>query len=163
MVSMSLMHGQPKAKTSHPGIAFPPVVSPTPAQLIEAWSTSDVQEIPAKDATRCTPEEQASDAPLEVNLAPLTRGTWIWHDGEASLRYLRGTQIPRLATDLYTLSYEVLIDQAIKSMVLMETELLKMAQAKDRLRAEIPREVIEDYKKSPGFEMGLVQMGRVSL
>ncbi|RZR95690.1 hypothetical protein BHM03_00024562 [Ensete ventricosum] len=45
----------------------------------------------------------------------------------------------------------------------METELLDLARSKDSLREDLSRRVIEDYKKSPGFEMGLVRMGRVSL
>ncbi|RWW41557.1 hypothetical protein BHE74_00052966, partial [Ensete ventricosum] len=45
----------------------------------------------------------------------------------------------------------------------METELLNLARSKDALREELLRRVIEDYKKSPGFEMGLMRMGRVSL
>ncbi|RRT57079.1 hypothetical protein B296_00027581 [Ensete ventricosum] len=44
----------------------------------------------------------------------------------------------------------------------METELLDLARSKDALREDLPRRA-EDYKKSPGFEMGLVRMGRVSL
>ncbi|RWW77264.1 hypothetical protein BHE74_00014580 [Ensete ventricosum] len=45
----------------------------------------------------------------------------------------------------------------------MEIELLELTRAKDALRANLPRQAIEDYKKSPGFEMGLVRMGWVSL
>ncbi|RZS10142.1 hypothetical protein BHM03_00041313, partial [Ensete ventricosum] len=45
----------------------------------------------------------------------------------------------------------------------METELLELTRAKDALRADLPRQAIEDYKKSLGFETGLVRMGRVSL
>ncbi|RZS16420.1 hypothetical protein BHM03_00048407 [Ensete ventricosum] len=45
----------------------------------------------------------------------------------------------------------------------METKLLKLTQARDALRTDLPRQAIEDYKKSAGFEMGLVRMGRVSL
>ncbi|RZS20905.1 hypothetical protein BHM03_00053478 [Ensete ventricosum] len=45
----------------------------------------------------------------------------------------------------------------------METELLDLAQSKEALREDLPKRAIEKYKKSPRFEMGLVQMGRVSL
>ncbi|RWV96685.1 hypothetical protein GW17_00040584 [Ensete ventricosum] len=45
----------------------------------------------------------------------------------------------------------------------MENELLKLTRAMDALRVDIPKQAIEDYKKSPGFEMGLIRMGRVSL
>ncbi|RRT48322.1 hypothetical protein B296_00034902 [Ensete ventricosum] len=45
----------------------------------------------------------------------------------------------------------------------METELLDLAQSKEALREDLPKRAIKKYKKSPRFEMGLVQMGRVSL
>ncbi|RZS21016.1 hypothetical protein BHM03_00053606 [Ensete ventricosum] len=45
----------------------------------------------------------------------------------------------------------------------METKLLELTWSKSALRADLSRQAIEDYKKSPKFEMGLVQMGRVSL
>ncbi|RWV81819.1 hypothetical protein GW17_00056729 [Ensete ventricosum] len=91
--------------------------------------------------------EHAPDAPLEVGLTLLTHGSCIWQDGKASAKYARVTQIPQLATGLYTLPSEVLMDRAAKTMVLVD--LLKQA--------------IEDYKKSHRFQMGLVQMGWVSL
>ncbi|RWW85526.1 hypothetical protein BHE74_00005780 [Ensete ventricosum] len=172
------------------------------------------------------------DAPLDIDLTPLTHGR-VWLDGEALVRYIRGTLIPRLASDLYTLPSEVLMDEAAKAMVLaqslaehlrveldevsrcrwsveveleeareelahlrrhladsqgelaefcgqlndsksqlwntrtqvreMETELLELTRSKDALRVDLPKRAIEDYKKSPGFEMGLIRMGRVSL
>ncbi|RRT36149.1 hypothetical protein B296_00045892 [Ensete ventricosum] len=45
----------------------------------------------------------------------------------------------------------------------MEIELLELTRSKDALRANLPRQAIEDYKKSFGFEMGLVRMRRISL
>ncbi|RWV77247.1 hypothetical protein GW17_00061951, partial [Ensete ventricosum] len=45
----------------------------------------------------------------------------------------------------------------------METELLDLARSKEALWEDLPKRAIEKYKESPGFEMGLVQMGRVSL
>ncbi|RRT57402.1 hypothetical protein B296_00023876 [Ensete ventricosum] len=45
----------------------------------------------------------------------------------------------------------------------METELLDLARSKEALREALPKRAIEEYKESPGFEMGLVRMGRVSL
>ncbi|RWW07286.1 hypothetical protein GW17_00029330 [Ensete ventricosum] len=45
----------------------------------------------------------------------------------------------------------------------METELPELTRSKDALRADLPRQAIEDYNKSFKFEMGLVRMGRVSL
>ncbi|RRT78449.1 hypothetical protein B296_00003891 [Ensete ventricosum] len=41
----------------------------------------------------------------------------------------------------------------------METELLELTRSKDALRVDLPRRAIEDYKKSPRFEMGLVRWG----
>ncbi|RRT46600.1 hypothetical protein B296_00048683 [Ensete ventricosum] len=45
----------------------------------------------------------------------------------------------------------------------METELLELTRSKDALREYLPWRAIEDYKKLPGFEIGLVRMGCVSL
>ncbi|RZR86035.1 hypothetical protein BHM03_00013131 [Ensete ventricosum] len=45
----------------------------------------------------------------------------------------------------------------------MENVLLKLTYSMKALRVDLPRQAIEDYKKSPGFEMGLVRMGHVSL
>ncbi|RWW62599.1 hypothetical protein BHE74_00030267 [Ensete ventricosum] len=123
----------------------------------------------------CNLPEKAPDAPLEVDLRPLTHGMLVWQNGEASAKYIQVTLIPRLTTDLYTLPSKVLMDGAAKAMVLgqlrsartqvrqMETELLELTRSKDALREDLPRKTIEDYKKSPGFEMGQVRMGRVSL
>ncbi|RRT58887.1 hypothetical protein B296_00046253 [Ensete ventricosum] len=57
--------------------------------------------------------------PLMADLTPLTHGTRVWLDNEASTKYVRDTQLPRLATDLYTLSSEILMDRAAKTMVLV--------------------------------------------
>ncbi|RZR78949.1 hypothetical protein BHM03_00004511, partial [Ensete ventricosum] len=174
----------------------------------------------------CNIPEKAPVAPLEADLRSLTHGMLVWQNGEASTKYIQGTLISRLATDLYTLSSEVLMDGAAKAMVLaqslvehlrveldevndhqalveadlaiarvelanlqrqlvdlqeqlddsegqlrgaraqvrqMETELLELTRSKDALREDLPKRAIEDYKKSSGFEMGLVRMGRVSL
>ncbi|RZR81839.1 hypothetical protein BHM03_00008141 [Ensete ventricosum] len=140
--------------------------------------------------------EQASDAPLDPDLRPLTHGTSVWQSGEASATYIRGMLLPRLASDLYTLSSKVLMDEAAKAMVLadlekarsesanlerqladlrerlgdsegqlrsaraqvcqMEIELLDLARSKEALREDLPKRAIEEYKESPGFEMGLV-------
>ncbi|RWW18546.1 hypothetical protein GW17_00017460 [Ensete ventricosum] len=45
----------------------------------------------------------------------------------------------------------------------METEMLDLARSKEALREDLPKRAVEKYKESPGFEMGLVWMGRVSL
>ncbi|RRT43270.1 hypothetical protein B296_00030749 [Ensete ventricosum] len=45
----------------------------------------------------------------------------------------------------------------------METELRDLARSKEALWEDLPKRAIEKYKESPGFEMGLVRMGRVSL
>ncbi|RWW71577.1 hypothetical protein BHE74_00020660 [Ensete ventricosum] len=228
----------------------------------------------------CNLPKQASDAPLDPDLRPLTHGMLVWQSGEASTTYIRGVLLPRLALDLYTLPSEVLMDGAAKAMVLnqhyqaalfdrvhdaghvitsldgkmsllrqelqdlkeggnpdavaaaevraaeaqsvaerlrieldeansrqasaeaeleksrsesaslerqlvdlrewlgdsegqlrsararvrqMETELLDLTRSKEALREDLPKRAIEEYKESPGFEMGLVRMGRVSL
>ncbi|RWW39599.1 hypothetical protein BHE74_00055060 [Ensete ventricosum] len=45
----------------------------------------------------------------------------------------------------------------------METELLDLARSKEALWEDLLKRAVEKYKESPGFEMGLVRMGRVSL
>ncbi|RWW38862.1 hypothetical protein BHE74_00055868, partial [Ensete ventricosum] len=45
----------------------------------------------------------------------------------------------------------------------METELLDLARSKETLREDLSKRAIEEYNESPGFEMGLLRMGRVSL
>ncbi|RRT72954.1 hypothetical protein B296_00021111, partial [Ensete ventricosum] len=45
----------------------------------------------------------------------------------------------------------------------METELLDLAQSKEALQEDLSKRAIEEYKELPGFKMGLVHMGRVSL
>ncbi|RZS25490.1 hypothetical protein BHM03_00058695 [Ensete ventricosum] len=45
----------------------------------------------------------------------------------------------------------------------IEDELLKLTQAMDALRVDLPKQAIEEYKKLSGFEMGLARMGWVSL
>ncbi|RRT82084.1 hypothetical protein B296_00013901, partial [Ensete ventricosum] len=214
------------------------------------------------------------------DLRPLTHGTPVWQSGEASATYIRGMLLPRLASNLYTLPSEVLMDGATKAMVLnqhyqaalfdrvhdagwvitsldgkvtllrqelqdqkeggnpdavaatefraveaqslaehlrvkldkandrrssveadlekarlesaslerqlanlherlgdsdgqlrsartqvqqMETELLDLARSKEVLWEDLSKRTVEKYKASPGFQMGLVRMGRVSL
>ncbi|RRT41486.1 hypothetical protein B296_00020510 [Ensete ventricosum] len=232
----------------------------------------------------CNLPEQASNAPLDPDLIPLTHGMSVWQSGEASATYIRGVLLPRLASDLYTFPSEVLMDGAAKAMVLasfqnqhyqvalfdrvhdagrvitfldgkmtllcqelqdlkeegnpdavaavefraaeaqsvvehlrveveeangrwasveaeleksrsesaslkrqladlrerpgdsegqlqsaraqvrqMEIELLDLARSKEALREDLPKRAIEECKESPGFEMGLMLMGRVSL
>ncbi|RZR91065.1 hypothetical protein BHM03_00019105 [Ensete ventricosum] len=45
----------------------------------------------------------------------------------------------------------------------IETELLDLAQSKETIWEDLSKRAIEKYKESPGFEMGLMRMGRVSL
>ncbi|RRT78798.1 hypothetical protein B296_00026534 [Ensete ventricosum] len=100
--------------------------------------------------------ECAPDAPLDIDLTPLTHGMRVCLDGEASARYIQGTLIPRLASDLYTLPSEVLLDGATKAMVL--TELLELTWSKDALQPDLPKRAIEDYNKSPseGYASGIL-------
>ncbi|RZR96581.1 hypothetical protein BHM03_00025634 [Ensete ventricosum] len=134
--------------------------------------------------------ECASDTHLEINLAQLAPGEQICLDGEASATYVRATQIPRLVGDMYTLPSKVLMARAMKALVLVsqladtqelladyegqlrnlrtqvrqiEDELLNLTWAMDALRVDLPKQAIKEYKKSPGFEMGLVRIGRVFL
>ncbi|RRT40164.1 hypothetical protein B296_00042978 [Ensete ventricosum] len=50
-----------------------------------------------------------------------------------------------------------------KELCRMKDELLKLNQAVDALRVDLPKQAIKEYKKSLGFEMGLVHMRQVSL
>ncbi|RRT64495.1 hypothetical protein B296_00006821 [Ensete ventricosum] len=45
----------------------------------------------------------------------------------------------------------------------MENELLKLTRIMDALWIDLSKQAVEDYKKLLGFEIGLLQMGRVSL
>ncbi|RZS19072.1 hypothetical protein BHM03_00051362, partial [Ensete ventricosum] len=80
----------------------------------------------------CNLPEQASDAPLDPDLRPLTHGTPVWQSGEASTTYIRGMVLPRLASDLYTLPSEVLMDGVAKAMVLegRNPDAVAMAEAR---------------------------------
>ncbi|RRT46992.1 hypothetical protein B296_00041947 [Ensete ventricosum] len=169
MVSMTLMRGHPKVEGGCPGTtSSTSVIAPTPTQPADLPSPFEVQEIPLEEATRKAPEASSK----RLTKAPI---------GHKMTRYIRGMPIPQLAVDLYTMSSEVLMDRVAKIMVLqlvdsksqlrnirtqvheMENELLKLTRAMDALRVDLPKQAIEDYKKSPGFEMGLIRMGWVSL
>ncbi|RWW12039.1 hypothetical protein GW17_00024310 [Ensete ventricosum] len=52
--------------------------------------------------------EHDPNAPLEMHLSPLTHGIQIWQHEATLVKYAWEVQIPQLATDLYTLSSEVL-------------------------------------------------------
>ncbi|RWW81460.1 hypothetical protein BHE74_00010130 [Ensete ventricosum] len=230
MVSMSLMRGQSMAGAGRLEIASPPAVSLTPTQptkpdrppMSRRFLPRRRQGGPQKKSLGGMAEahdKRPAEAPSGGRRRGRSLGN-IWHDGEALVCYLRGTQIPRLAIDLYTLPSEALMDQATKAMVLaeleearreqelvekelsetqtgltdsrkllsegqgqlaevweriedseeqlrgsrtkirqMETKLLKIARVKDQFRAELPREAVEDYKKSLGFKMGLSGRG----
>ncbi|RRT66784.1 hypothetical protein B296_00019513 [Ensete ventricosum] len=77
----------------------------------------------------CILSERAFDAPLEPDLRPLTHGMPVWQNGEASATYIRGMLIPWLATNLYTLPSEVLMDEATKAMVLADLEMARAESA----------------------------------
>ncbi|RRT56817.1 hypothetical protein B296_00021364 [Ensete ventricosum] len=74
----------------------------------------------------------------------------------------------QLATDIYSSPSELLVDQALKSMVTsnwasaLEDELLKLTGALEKLTVELPTKTIAEYKKLTGFEMGLVRTCQVS-
>ncbi|RWV81449.1 hypothetical protein GW17_00057130 [Ensete ventricosum] len=44
----------------------------------------------------------------------------------------------------------------------LEDQMLKMTGTLEKLKVELPVEAIVEYKKSAGFEMGLVRIGQVS-
>ncbi|RWW60846.1 hypothetical protein BHE74_00032131 [Ensete ventricosum] len=225
MVSMSMMRDNPKVGGGRSGIvSSTPATAPTPAPRAESRSPSEVQEIPAEEATRRPSEEargalevpskrragdsagqrkkskdsgrhklphevdrsasraakgkgptgpteetltprsksrsvrdlcnarlgvdgwdyqaiwmsslpeRAPDVLLEIDLAIYEDGIWL--DREASTKYIRATQIPKLASDLYTLPSEVLMDGAAKAMVRVITS---MDNIVDLLRKEVQR------------------------
>ncbi|RWW33129.1 hypothetical protein GW17_00002173 [Ensete ventricosum] len=90
----------------------------------------------------------------------------------ATGEYARGVLTPRLAANLYSSPSELLVDRALKSMVLLkgvrtghrafDYELLKLTGALEKLRVELPTETITKYKKSAGFEMSLVRTSQIS-
>ncbi|RWW85498.1 hypothetical protein BHE74_00005809 [Ensete ventricosum] len=105
-LSGSMMCDDPKVGGGRLGIVSSTLaMAPMPTLYTESRSPSEVQEIPAEEATTRPSEEEARGA-LE-----------------------------------------------------METELLELTQSKDALRMDLSRQAIKDYKKSSGFEMGLVRMG----
>ncbi|RRT76979.1 hypothetical protein B296_00029360 [Ensete ventricosum] len=67
------------------------------------------------------------DAPLQVRWSSLKQGTQVWADGLALGEYARGVVFSVLATDLYTSPSEVLIDRALKSMVLTQHYCMALA------------------------------------
>ncbi|RWV91352.1 hypothetical protein GW17_00046366 [Ensete ventricosum] len=99
--------------------------------------------------------ERASDAPLEIDLTSLTHKTQIWLDEEASTHdWLRPRSGLAISSQLWYVRTQVRQ---------MENELLTLTWALDALCVDLLRQAIEDYKKSLGFEMGLVRMGHISL
>ncbi|RRT49741.1 hypothetical protein B296_00052180 [Ensete ventricosum] len=174
---MILMHDNLKTRGERPRTTSTPTVAPTPALLAGSHSPSQVQEIPAEEATRRAPKEgtrrvlepksvrelcsscagvdgqdyqairmcnlpeHAPDVPLEIDLTLLMHEMQIWLDGEASASNIRGTQIPREASDLYTLSSKVLMDGATKAIILVE-----MDEA-TRSRESIEKELGEALKE----------------
>ncbi|RWW60548.1 hypothetical protein BHE74_00032451 [Ensete ventricosum] len=139
----------------------------------------------------CNLPERASDAPLDPDLRPLTHGTPEGGNSDAVATVeVRATEVQSLAEHLRVELDEANIRQASVEANLevarvglaslerqladlrerlgdsegqlrgartqvrqMETELLDLSRSKEALREDLP----------PGFEMGLVQMGRVSL
>ncbi|RWW46394.1 hypothetical protein BHE74_00047679, partial [Ensete ventricosum] len=65
--------------------------------------------------------------PLEVRWSSLKQGTKVWADRSSSADYARGVLIPRLAVDLYSSPSEVLIDWALKSVVLSQHYCMTLA------------------------------------
>ncbi|RRT66721.1 hypothetical protein B296_00012274 [Ensete ventricosum] len=58
------------------------------------------------------------EAPLEARWSSLKQGTRVSVDKTTSVEYAQGVLIPRLVVDLYSSPSEVLVDRALKIMVL---------------------------------------------
>ncbi|RRT74525.1 hypothetical protein B296_00018202 [Ensete ventricosum] len=97
----------------------------------------------------CNITEKAPNAPIKADLRPLTHGMLVWQNGEASAKYIRGTLILRLATDLYTLPSEVLIYGAVKAMVLVELDEVNGRRASTEADLEIARAESANLQRQP--------------
>ncbi|RRT31822.1 hypothetical protein B296_00045813, partial [Ensete ventricosum] len=114
--------------------------------------------------------------------------TKVWNNSSTAEEFERGLLLPQLAWELYTLPSEVLMARAAKEMVLkelhevrshlgdaqrllkearvraqkMNDELLQAVKALESARAELPRQLIVQYKESLDLKEGLKMMGRVT-
>ena len=61
-------------------------------------------------------EGQPSDR-LVARWGGLTRGTWVWADGETAAAFVRGGLHPDLAREMYTLPSDVLLGKSVKSLL----------------------------------------------
>ncbi|RZR99131.1 hypothetical protein BHM03_00028618 [Ensete ventricosum] len=199
MVSMSLMHHNPRVGGGCSGTASAPAPASTPAPPAESGSTYEVQEVPAKEAIRRPSGEEGRRVPevprkrqaedsvghkkkdrrkaqslaehLRVELDEVSRcheSVEVELEGtreeltslQRQLADSRGelTELHRQLDDS-----ESRLRSTLTQVREMETELLELTRSKDALWADLLKRVGEDNKKFPGFEMGLVRMGRVSL
>ncbi|RRT35400.1 hypothetical protein B296_00043745 [Ensete ventricosum] len=180
MVSMSLMRGQLKVGGGCPGTtSSTSITAPMLAQPTDSPSPSEVQEIPLGEATKKAPEasgKHPAEAPSGQRKKAKVHGRHkSYREGEKSrsraakgkepTALVEGTPSPRARPK----SVKELCNARLREdgrdyhVIQMEDEFLKLTRVMEALRVDLPKQAIEDYKKSPGFEIGLVQMGRVSL
>ncbi|RZR88476.1 hypothetical protein BHM03_00016056 [Ensete ventricosum] len=143
MVSMSPMSGQPRVEGGRPGTTSTNLVkasAPTqpvdPPSPYKHKSRHDSMKSISRVAKGKGPAAPVEEMPApQIKPQSVMHETWIWLDGEASAQYTRGMQIPPLATDLYTLSSEVLMDRVAKTMVLAELE--EVTRQRESLEKEL--------------------------
>ncbi|RWW74542.1 hypothetical protein BHE74_00017516 [Ensete ventricosum] len=77
------------------------------------------------------------EASLEARWSTLKQGTQVWVDGMTSTEYAWGVLIPWLATELYSSPSEVLVDQALKTLVSSDRPIDNKAEGLQREIAEL--------------------------
>ncbi|RRT84608.1 hypothetical protein B296_00012119 [Ensete ventricosum] len=163
MLNMNLMHDLPKVgggragATTSSATASSPVIAPAPAQSVAAPSPPKVQEIPPKEATQKTPESSgkcAAEAPSSQQKKARVSGR---HKSRRE-----GEKLKSRATDGKRPRSPDPNGPSSKDHGAGEFHLSLLFSFMFAY-VDLPRQAIEDYKKSPGFEMGLVRMGQVSL
>ncbi|RRT40698.1 hypothetical protein B296_00022341 [Ensete ventricosum] len=111
----------------------------------------------------CNLPKQASDAPLDPDLRLLAHGTPVWQSEEASTTYIRGMLFSRLASDLYTLPSEVLMDGATKAMVLPSasgSSSMKQTVVGSRSESAIQERQLVDLRERLGDSEGQLRGAR---
>ncbi|RRT67474.1 hypothetical protein B296_00014593 [Ensete ventricosum] len=118
-------------------------------------SPSKVQEIPPKEATR--------KAPAASGKHPIESPTGYLDFGRQPENRAGGSNSTTEVAEQDSRDCVRAMGATGGNSRTMENELLQLTRAMDALRVDLPKWAIEDYKKLPGFEMGLVRMGWVSL
>ncbi|RWW53096.1 hypothetical protein BHE74_00040441 [Ensete ventricosum] len=170
---MSLMRGQLKVGGGCPGTtSSTSITAPMPAQPTDPPSPSEVQEIPPGEATKKAPEasgKHSAEAPSGQRKKAKVHGRHkSYREGEKSrsraakgkepTALVEGTPSPRARPK----SVKELCNARLREDG-RDYHVIQLTRVMEALRVDLPKQAIEDYKKSPGFEIGLVQMGRVSL